>query len=130
MEKKLVNPWQWQDGFGYAQAVEVTQLTRTLYVSGQAAMDAQGNPSDGDMAAQVALSMDNLETVLTEAGYSLADIVRLNVYTTSIADLMPQFGLIVGRLAPHGCRPSSTVVEVSALAFPSLRVEIEVTAVK
>lgn len=129
-EKRIVNPWHWQDGIGYAQAVEVKEATRTLYLAGQAAMDAEGRPSEADMAGQLALAMDNVEAVLTEAGYSLADVVRLNLYTTSAAECLAQFGTVVGRLAAHATRPAATLLEVSALAFPSLKVEIEVTAAK
>lgn len=125
-----MNPWTWQDALGYAQAVEVNEATRTLYLAGQAAMDAEGRPSEADMAGQIAQTMDNVEAVLREAGYSFADVVRLNVYTTSVGECLAQFGGIVGRLAPHGCRPSSTLLGVTALAFPSLKVEIEVTAAR
>ena len=41
------------------------------------------------MAAQLALSLDNLEAVLGEAGMSLANLVRLNVYTTDVDLLFP-----------------------------------------
>ncbi|WP_425423140.1 RidA family protein [Spirosoma panaciterrae] len=75
-----MNPWQWQDQLGYAQAIEIPQATRTLYCAGQAAMDADGRPVDSDMRCQINLSFDNLETVLQQANYSLADVVRLNFH--------------------------------------------------
>jgi hypothetical protein len=34
MQKKPVNPWQWQDRYGFSQAVEVTAATRQLHCSG------------------------------------------------------------------------------------------------
>lgn len=43
-------------------------------------MDADGRPVDSDMRCQINLSFDNLETVLQQANYSLADVVRLNFH--------------------------------------------------
>ena len=40
MERRIINPWTWQDEFGYVQANEVSGVQRTLYCSGQAANDA------------------------------------------------------------------------------------------
>jgi hypothetical protein len=52
MEKKIINPWTWQDGFGFVQAVEV-QGGRILVCAGQASIDAEGRVAHpGDMAAQ------------------------------------------------------------------------------
>ncbi|QDA59031.1 RidA family protein [Hymenobacter jejuensis] len=130
MEKTLINPWHWQDQLGYAQAVEVTQAHHTLYCAGQAAMDANGTPVEADMAGQLRAALDNVEAVLTTAGYNWSHVVRLNYFTTSIADFFPQYGAVVDRLAQHQCRAASTLVEVKALAFPNLLVEIEVTAAK
>jgi enamine deaminase RidA (YjgF/YER057c/UK114 family) len=53
MEKRAINPWQWQAPSAYQQAVEVRQASATLYCAGQAAIDAEGNPSTGDMRAQL-----------------------------------------------------------------------------
>lgn len=129
MEKNVVNPWKWQDNFGYAQAVEVKNNKGTLYCSGQAAMNVEGVPSNGSMREQVELSLVNLEKVIEQAGYMPSGIVRLNLYTTSIADLFPEYGTIVTWLHKHHCTPTSTLVEVKALAFPSLTIEIEATVV-
>jgi enamine deaminase RidA (YjgF/YER057c/UK114 family) len=51
-------------------------------------VDADGNPARaGDMAAQHAFALDNLETVLRAAGMRLANTVRLTVYTTDVDEL-------------------------------------------
>ncbi|MPR36978.1 RidA family protein [Salmonirosea aquatica] len=130
MQKSIINPWQWQDQLGYAQAIEIPQSTHTLYCAGQAAMDATGQPVETDMSGQINLSFDNLETVLQQANYSLANVVRLNFYTTSIEQFFAAYGQVMGRLRAVGCAPASTLTEVKALAFPQLLVEIEATAVK
>ena len=56
MERRISNPWAWQDEFGYVQANEVSGVQRTLYCSGQAANDSQGAAVNaGDMRSQMFL---------------------------------------------------------------------------
>ncbi|QRR00307.1 RidA family protein [Dyadobacter sandarakinus] len=130
MKKSLVNPWKWQDQLGYAQAVEIPHGTHTLYCAGQAAMKADGTPLSSDMSGQIDLSFDNLETVLSKAGYSMKNVVRLNFYTTSIEQFFAAYGQVIERLRASDCVASSTLTEVNALAFPQLQVELEATAVR
>jgi 2-iminobutanoate/2-iminopropanoate deaminase len=130
VERRIINPWTWQDNFGYVQANEVSDAQRTLFLAGQASVDEQGRPVHAeDMGAQLAQAMDNVETVLREAGAELSDVVRLNFYTTDVDRFFEAFGDAAGRLAEAGCRPASTLVGVQRLAFPELLVEIEATAV-
>jgi enamine deaminase RidA (YjgF/YER057c/UK114 family) len=129
MEQRVINPWKWQDQFGFAQATEVKGATRTLYVAGQAAIDADGHPAHaGDMGAQVKLALDNLETVLKQSGYNFAHVVRLNVYTTDVDALVPHWGQIVERVTGAGGKFACFLGGVKRLAFPELMVEIEATA--
>ena len=79
--------------------------------------------------AQVTQALDNLQTVLDQAGFTLSDVVRLNIYTTDVDRFFEAFDAMVGRLAPADCRPASTLLGVARLAFPELLVEIEATAV-
>ena len=68
--------------------------------------------------------------MLSEAGFALADVVRMNFFVTDV-DAFFQAGEIYGaRLAEAGCRPASTLLGVARLAFPPLLVEIEATAAK
>ena len=84
----------------------------------------------GDMAGQAALAIDNLEAVLRAAGMSLADVVRLNFYTTDVDDYLTQGAAVVGaRLGAAGVAPAGTLLGVARLAFPELLLEIEATAV-
>ena len=110
------------------QANEVTGA-RMLLCAGQTSTDADGHPVHaGDMRAQVALALDNLEAVLREAGLTLAHVVRLNYYTTDVDALFGAYDLVQQRLQGGGCRPASTLLGVTRLAFPELLVEIEATA--
>ena len=99
-------------------------------VLGQMAVDAEGRPLHaGDMRAQVTQALDNLETVVRAAGVTLADVVRLTVYTTDIDRLFTAYDALTGRLAASGCSTPITLVGVTRLAFPDLLVEIEAMAV-
>ena len=131
MERRIINPWTWQDQLGYVQANEVSGAQRTLFLAGQVSVDEEGRPlHPDDMGAQLAQVLDNLETVLREAGAQLSDVVRLNIYTTDVDAFFEGFGAAAaGRLAEAGCRPASTLLGVTRLAYPELLVEIEATAV-
>ncbi|HVI45053.1 MAG TPA: RidA family protein [Chitinophaga sp.] len=129
MEKRIINPWQWQDARSYVQAVEVTQVTGTLYCSGQAAIDPDGRSSDADMKTQLIQAMQNLEQVISAAGYACKNIVRLNLYTTSSAELFTHFDLLGNWVAKHGIQQALTMLEVNGL-FETLKVELEATVVK
>ncbi len=131
MERRIVNPWTWQDQFGYVQANELSGMERVVVCAGQTSVDADGQPlHEGDMGAQVGQALDNLEAVLGEAGFALADVVRMNFFVTDV-DAFIEAGPVYGaRLAEAGCRPASTLLGVSRLAFPPLLVEIEATAAR
>lgn len=129
MEKRITNPWTWQDQRGYVQAVEVKQAAGTLYCSGQAAIDADGKSSTGDMRSQVAQAIQNLERVISEAGYEPRNIVRLNIYTTSSAELFTCFDVLQEWAAKHQVRQATTLLEVKSL-FETLKVEFEATVAK
>lgn len=130
MGRRVVNPWTWQDQFGFAQAIEVTGSERALFCAGQTSSDADGNPvHPGDMQAQLNQALDNLETVLSEAGFELSQVVRLNTYTTDVDAFLQASAQVAGRMAEAGCLPSATLLGVERLAFPEFLVELEATAV-
>ncbi|WP_404952568.1 RidA family protein [Streptomyces sp. ARC12] len=130
MERTAVNPVTWSVDLGFNQGELVSGQTRTLYISGQTATSDDGKPRhDGDMGAQLTLSIDNLEAVLSGAGMSLANLVRLNVYTTDVDLLFQHYGALAGRLGAAGVAPASTLLGVTRLAVPGLLVELEGTAV-
>lgn len=129
MEKREINPWEWQDQRSYVQAVEVKNPAGTLYVSGQTAISADGISSNEDMKSQIILALKNLEQVITESGYDCKGIVRLNIYTTNTAELWPHFNIIQDWVARHGMKQATTLLEVKSL-FETLKVELEATVVK
>jgi len=130
MERKIVNPWKWQDQYGFVQANEVGGAQRVLYCAGQVSVDAEGNPvNPGDMRAQITQALNNLDIVLSAAGFKMSDVVRLNFYTTDVDRIMEAWPLIQDRLAQASCRQASTLLGVARLFHPDILVEIEATAV-
>ena len=101
-----------------------------LYCAGQTSVDANGAPQHpGDMAAQIALALDNLEAVLIEAGMSLTNVVRLNFYTTDVDAYLANAAVVGARTGAAGVAPAGTLLGVARLAFPELMIEMEATAV-
>ncbi|HUP72675.1 MAG TPA: RidA family protein [Acidimicrobiales bacterium] len=126
-----VNPWPWSVEMGFNQGEIVVGKSRELICAGQTAMSADGEPQHaGDMAAQVSMALDNLEAVLAGADMTLANVVRLNIYTTDVDAFFEAMGVFSPRLAAAGVRPPGTLLGVSRLAFPELMVELEATAVE
>ena len=130
MKRTPVNPWPWSLEYGFNQGEIVEGHTREFFLAGQTAVDANGQPQHaGDMTAQLSLALDNLEAVLAGAGMTLANMVRLNFYTTDVDALFENQGVVAERLGAAGVTPPGTLLGVARLAFPELMVELEATAV-
>jgi enamine deaminase RidA (YjgF/YER057c/UK114 family) len=80
------------------------------------------------MGEQVAKALDNLTKVLESAGMTMADVVKLTVYTTDVDELFAAYGTATEFLGNN--LPAITLIGVTRLAFPELKVEIEATAAK
>ena len=131
MDKRAVNPWNWQDGFSFSQAVDITGSRQTLFCAGQASINGEGQPMHkDDMAAQLTLTLDNIETILRKADYDWTHIVRLTVYTTDFDSLFQHYQILSAKLETVSPKPVINLLGVSRLVFPELLVEIEATAMK
>jgi enamine deaminase RidA (YjgF/YER057c/UK114 family) len=130
MQKTTFDPWIWGKNTNSVQAVEVKQPNGTLYCSGQAAIDANGVPSNADMRNQLIQTIANLEHLVQESGYDCKNIVRLNVYTTSTQTFFTTcMDIYVTFIQKHGIQQATTLLEVQGL-FATLTVELEATVVK
>jgi len=109
----------------YTQAVEVTAATRTLYISGQVGVAADGSiPSDAE--AQIALAWRNLQAQLRAAGMGLENLVKITTIVPDWADLTAVRAGRASVLGEH--RPASTLI-VGGLSNPAWKVEVEAIAV-
>ena len=129
-ERSTINPWSWSLKLGFDQAHLIEGHKRELVCSGQDALDAGGNPQHpGDMAAQLELALDNLQAVLAAADMGLANIVRLNVYTTDVDELFKHWARLPDRFGNSDGRFVTSVLGVTRLAAPQLLVLLEATAI-
>lgn len=108
----------------YTDAVRVGDL---LFVSGCVPTDRAGNVVGGDdVAAQARQVFENIGAILAAAGTSYADVARVTVYLTDVDDrasINPVRQEFFG-----SARPASTLVEVSRLAIPGIKIEVEAIA--
>jgi enamine deaminase RidA (YjgF/YER057c/UK114 family) len=115
---------------GFDQAVLIEGHQRTLVCGGQDAVDDDGNPQHpGDMAAQLELSVENLEAVLAAADMTLANVVRLNIYTTDFNELVKHWSSLMDRFGSSDSRFATSLLGVARLFTPDLLVMLEATAV-
>lgn len=108
----------------YTDAVRFGDL---LFISGLVGVDEKLNVVGGDdAAAQAHQVFRNMEKILHAAGAGFSDVLRVTVYLTDIDD---RARINPVRQAYFGeTRPASTLVEVSKLILPELKVEIEAVA--
>jgi enamine deaminase RidA (YjgF/YER057c/UK114 family) len=59
----------------------------------------------------------------------MANVVRLNYYTTDVESIMSRWASITERLKQGECQPASTLAGVTGLPIPGMLIEIEATAV-
>lgn len=127
MKKKRINPWDWQNEYGFSQAWRVDEPDSVIEVSGQTSVDGEGQiQCEGDFAGQVRCTFENLSTVLQSAGGSLDDVVKLGAYVTDEQNV-EAFTRIQQEFLPDDS-PSQTLLVVKSLALPELMVEVEATA--
>jgi 2-iminobutanoate/2-iminopropanoate deaminase len=108
----------------YTDAVRAGDL---LFVSGVVPVDADGRLVGGDdVVAQAQAVFENIRRVLAAAGAGPEDVVKVTVFLTDVDD-RPRINPV--RQAFFGeTRPASTLVEVSRLAIPGAKLEVEAVA--
>jgi 2-iminobutanoate/2-iminopropanoate deaminase len=108
----------------YTDAVEANGL---LFVSGCIPVDGDGRLVGGDdVVARARQVFANIGAVLGAAGADFADVVKVTVYLLDIDD-RPRINAVRQEVF-GGTRPASTLVEVSRLALPGARLEVEAVA--
>jgi enamine deaminase RidA (YjgF/YER057c/UK114 family) len=129
MAKTSINPEAMAPPVGpYAHVVSAPPGGRVVFCAGAVALDADGNVvGKDDIVAQTRQVMENLRQALGAAGATFADVVKITNYVTD-ASQWPQV-LPVRAEYLREPYPASTFVEVRALMFPELLIEIEAVAV-
>ena len=97
-----------------------------LWISGTVGITADGHVP-GDIVEQFEIAMGHLDGVLRAAGGEPHHVVKVQIFLTDIADRAPINPVRERYFGEH--RPASTLLEVSALVDPRMKVEIEAVAV-
>jgi enamine deaminase RidA (YjgF/YER057c/UK114 family) len=126
-----LNPNPWAQAIGYDHAQLRPYPRQVLTVSAQASTGPDGALlHEGDVTAQLALAVANLEEILAAAGMTLADVAKLTVYATDVAAVHGAHAALFERLAATGATPPVTLVGVTALAVPGMAVALDALAVR
>jgi len=112
----------------YTQGIKVHQAQTILFLSGQVAYTPEGGAAfPGDFKAQARGAYQAIKALVESQGGTMGNVIKLTNYVT---DMQYRADLAIVREEFFGRKgPASTLVEVSALAFPELMVEIEAIAV-
>jgi reactive intermediate/imine deaminase len=108
----------------YRHVVKVGNL---LFIAGQVSLDPDGNlVGENDMKAQVRRVLENLKIALASQGADYSNVVKINIFTTSIDAFREAADVRAEYFAGHP--PASTLVQIDRLARPEFLVEIEAIA--
>lgn len=130
MSLERVNPAELSPPTGFSHAVTATG-GRLVFLAGQTALDAEGKVTGTTLPEQFERALTNLLTALRHAGGSPADLARVTVYATDVADYReqaPQLGRIWRRLAGRDY-PAMAVIGAVRLWDEQCLVELEGVAV-
>ncbi|WP_131737810.1 RidA family protein [Actinomadura roseirufa] len=122
--ERIATTPDWYEPYRISQAIRAGGF---VYVSGQAGFDEQGRTVEGGFLEQGRQAFRNVERVLAEAGLGLGDIVKIGIFVRDMAaDLDDVIRLREEFLSePY---PADTLLEVSSLAQPDWRIEVEAIA--
>ncbi|MFC6881883.1 MULTISPECIES: RidA family protein [Actinomadura] len=127
MSTRHVNPEGLHRSPAFSQAVVVEQPAKTIYISGQNGVDAEGKVVGPTVAEQAAQAFRNLRTILESEGASLANIVHWNIAVVDGHVLNEGFAAFQQVWDPADAPPAITVHVVAGLG-PECLVEIDAVA--
>ena len=129
MTKQSINPEGAPAPVGpYVQVTVAPPGGRLVFCAGAVALDADGKVvGEGDIVAQTRQTLENLKLSLAAAGATFDDVVKINSYVTDFG-LFPQIAPVRAEYLREPY-PASTTVEVPALIYPELMIEIEAVAI-
>lgn len=106
---------------------DATRFGDLLFISGCGPVDAEGNLIGGDdVAAQTRQVLLNMGEILTAAGATFADVLKVIVYLLDVDDRTKINPVRQEFFGEH--RPCSTLIGISGMAIPGMKVEIEAIA--
>jgi len=112
--------------------VVAAQGSRLVFISGQVALDKDGNlAGPGDLGRQAEQVFENLKSCLASVGATFADVTKMTTFIVSYRPSVDRaiLGAVRQRYLPSENPPASTLVGVQSLATPEIMIEIEATVV-
>jgi len=125
LQKTVIHTDLAPDAIGtYSQAIKVDQ---TVYLSGQIPLLPETMVLvSGGIEEQIEQVLKNLTAVAQAAGGGLADIVKLNIYLTDMAD----FPVVNEKMAAHFSKPYPARAAIGVAELPkNSRVEMDAVMV-
>lgn len=130
MPATRINPQGMHHNPAFSQAILLPAGARTLIIGGQNAVGPDGQVvGKGDLGAQTAKALENLQLCLKAAGASLEQLVQVKIYLAGDVDLRPGFAAWMAVWGNRPNPPAVTGLRVHGLANPEFLVEIEALAV-
>lgn len=133
LEKNFINPDTLADFSAFFSQIATVESggTKTIHVSGQVAVDKEGNLVGGDdLAAQADQAFKNVTLALEAAGATPEDVIKINVYAKGPTPESRPIGRAMNKyFTQKKNRPASTWVWVASLVDPRYLIEVEVVAV-
>ncbi len=111
--------------YKFTQAVCVRQCQNLVFVAGQTGMDEHGEIVQG-LESQIRQSFENLRRIVTGAGGTMANVIRITGYLRDMSGL-ETYTKVVSEVFGDKL-PAATLLEVKALALEPLLVEVDAIA--
>ncbi|MGE7881763.1 RidA family protein [Bacillus sp. NPDC094077] len=129
MQKKFLNPETMPVTLGYSHIVEVSNAKRTVYISGQIAINTDGRiVGINDLTLQTRQVFENIKAALESSELNFNDVIKLTFFLTDISQ-MAIVRDIRDQYINTNNPPASSAVEVNKLIHDELLIEIEAIAV-
>lgn len=131
MPFELINPQSLGAPSGYSNGLLTEPGGRLLFIAGQIAWNEKREIVSDDFAEQFDKALENVMTVVGEAGGKPSDIARLVIYVTNKAEYLEQTRTVGERYRKHMGKhfPAMVLVQVAGLVDNAAKVEIEGIAV-
>ena len=123
-QERLDPGWAWTKKYNIGAGVKVGG---TVYTSGLVALDSDGNVIGEDVYTQSSQVFKNIESLLTVAGATMANVIKINTFLTDMSRY-GEFSKARNEAFPAGL-PASASYATPALVLPSLLVEVEAIAI-
>ena len=128
-------PNDWGAAFAMDQGQVISGASRTLYLSGQVALETDPESElgvrvdhEGDMRGQLARALEKIDQLLEQAGMGRANVVFVRFYTTEGEAFLENYDVYAEWIGDAAITPPQTAVGVTELAVPGLVIEVEVVA--